>query len=73
MGDNVVSGNLLKTNPETTECTMADVENAVMIEVIENDKIETVDLDVDLGDCVGHVEGPSGGWGVGVSTDIIDI
>ena len=48
---------------ETTVCTMADVENADMIEVDENDKIETVDLAVDHGDCVGHVGGPSVGWG----------
>ena len=32
-----------------------------MIEVDENDKIDTVDLDVYQGDCVGHVGGASGG------------
>ena len=46
-GDNVESVNLLKTNAETNECTMAHVENAEMIEVDENDKIETVNLDLD--------------------------
>ena len=39
---------------ETTECTMADVENAEMIEADENDKIDPVDLDVDQGDCVSY-------------------
>jgi hypothetical protein len=32
-----------------------------MIEVDENDKIETVNLDLDQGDCVGHVGGVIGG------------
>ena len=44
---------------ETTECTMADVENAEMIEVDENDKIDPVDLDVDQGDCVSYDGGAS--------------
>ena len=39
-GNNVESGNLLKTNAETKQCAMADVENDEMIEVKENDKIE---------------------------------
>ena len=38
--DNVESGNLLKTNAETKQCAMADVENDEMIEVNEHDKIE---------------------------------
>ena len=50
-----------KKTPETTECTMADVENAEMIKVDENDQIDTVNLDVDQGDCVGHVGGRVGG------------
>jgi hypothetical protein len=50
---------------------MAHVENAEMIEVDENDKFETVNLDFDQGDWVGHVGGASGGGGV--SIDIIDI
>ena len=53
-----------------------------MIEVDENDKIETVNLDLDQGDCVGHVGGVigggvslcvCGGWGVGSSIDVMDI
>jgi hypothetical protein len=32
-----------------------------MIEVDENDKIETVNLDLDQGGCVGHVGGVIGG------------
>ena len=32
-----------------------------MIEVDENDKIETVNLDLDQGDCLGHVGGVIGG------------
>ena len=48
---------MLKTNEENIECTMANVENVKMTEVDENEKIETVDLDVDRGDCEGH------GWG----------
>ena len=59
--DNVESGNLLKTNAETKECTMADVENDEMIDVDENNKIENVNLDLDQGDCVGHVGGVIGG------------
>jgi hypothetical protein len=42
-----------------------------MVEVDENDKIETVDLAVDQGDCVGHVEGASVGGGR--SIEITDI
>ena len=56
-----------------------------MIEVDENDKIETVNLDLDQGDCVGHVGGVIGGgvslcvcvcvcwgwgWGGGVGSSI---
>ena len=61
---------------------MAHVENAEMIEVDENYKIETVNLDLDQGDCVGHVGGVigggvslcvCGGWGVGSSIDVMDI
>ena len=62
---------MLNNNAETTECAMADVENADMVEVDENDKIETVDLAVDQGDCVGHVEGASVGGGR--SIEITDI
>ena len=52
---------MLNNIAETTECTMADVENADMVEVDENDEIETVDLAVDQDDCVGNVEGSSVG------------
>ena len=34
---------------------MADVQNVEMTEVDENEIVETVDLDVDQGDRVGHV------------------
>ena len=61
---------MLNNNAETTECTMADVENVDMIEVDENDKIETLDLAVDQGDCVVHVGGASVG---GSSIKITDI
>ena len=54
----LISRLVLKTNEENIECTMANVK---MTEVDENEKIETVDLDVDQGDCVGHVGGASGG------------
>ena len=50
---------------------MADVENVDMIEVDENDKIETLDLAVDQGDCVVHVGGAS--VGVGGSIKLTDI
>ena len=50
---------------------MADLENVDMIEVDENDKIETLDLAVDQGDCVGHVKGASVGGGR--SIEITDI
>jgi hypothetical protein len=36
----VASGDLLNNIAETTECTMADVENADMIEVAKNDKLK---------------------------------
>ena len=39
---------------------MVDVENDEMIEVDDNYKIETVNLDFDQGDCMGHVGGVSG-------------
>ena len=38
---------------------MADVENVDMIEVDENDKIETLDFAVDQGDCVVYGGGAS--------------
>jgi hypothetical protein len=57
-----------------------------MIEVDENDKIETMNLDLDQGDCVGHVGGVIGGGvslcvcvcvcgmgGGGSSIDVMDI
>ena len=40
---------------------MADVENVDMIEVDENDKIESLDFAVDQGDCGVHVGGASVG------------
>ena len=59
-GNEFESENLLKTNKENTECTMAYVENAKMTEVDENEEIETVHFD-----CMGGV------WGRD-SLDIID-
>ena len=45
---------------------MADVENVDMIEVDENDKIETLDFAVDRGNCVVHV-GWASVWGGALS------
>ena len=42
-------------NAQATEYTVGSIENAEMNEIDENDRIDTVDLDVNDCDCFGQV------------------